>query len=66
MLNSPCMNCKERKPACHDRCERYKAYKEERTMIWRYRKRFKTPDNSMAELKCNLYEKYRKKRGGRT
>ena len=26
----PCMACAERKPACHDQCEKYKEWKEER------------------------------------
>ena len=26
-IESPCMECQERKPACHDSCERYREYK---------------------------------------
>ena len=25
----PCMDCAERKPGCHDQCEKYQAFKEE-------------------------------------
>lgn len=26
-IESPCLECQERKPACHDSCERYRGYK---------------------------------------
>ena len=27
-MNSPCYGCEVRSPACHDRCDRYKEWKE--------------------------------------
>ncbi len=28
-VKSPCLNCEDRFPACHDTCEKYKEYKAE-------------------------------------
>ncbi len=38
MKNPPCQFCKDRHFACHDRCEKYKAWKQQQTKIneaWR-------------------------------
>ncbi len=26
-MNAPCYKCEDRRPACHDRCEKYKEWK---------------------------------------
>lgn len=36
-MTSPCMNCAERAPGCHGRCERYQAYRESRDQAIRNR-----------------------------
>ena len=32
-MNAPCMNCPDRTPGCHSRCERYKAFQAERQAV---------------------------------
>jgi len=34
-IDSCCLNCPDRHPACHDKCEKYKAAKE----VWEAKKR---------------------------
>ena len=38
-VKSPCINCEDRELACHDRCEKYKKFKDELKEIQDWRKR---------------------------
>lgn len=33
MIKAPCKGCPDRSPACHDRCEKYRAFHEERVRV---------------------------------
>ena len=33
MIKAPCKNCPERHEACHDRCEKYRAFRDERVKV---------------------------------
>ena len=35
---SPCRDCAERMPGCHERCEKYSAYRADREKLYEYRK----------------------------
>lgn len=39
-MNIPCHNCPDRKLHCHDQCERYQQYKNNREVIVRNRIQF--------------------------
>ena len=46
---SPCKDCKDRHPACSDKCDRYKAWKAEIERVKKVRKNYL--DNRHEELK---------------
>lgn len=55
-VKSPCLNCEDRELACHDRCERYKKFKEELQVIKDWRKKtenFEHDDYKLREWPKN-------------
>lgn len=40
-MKAPCLNCKDREPLCHSKCERYKEFKQDKAQkdAWLYEKR---------------------------
>jgi len=51
----PCLGCEERYLACHDDCERYKAWTDERRKVLDARKEYK----QMLELQFSGFAKSR-------
>ena len=39
-MNAPCKDCPDRHTACHDHCEKYKAWKEEHDRINKARREY--------------------------
>ena len=55
-MNAPCRDCPDRHEACHDHCDRYKAYKAERERI-RLERQASGHIHFMNEAKDKAYRK---------
>lgn len=52
-----CYKCSDRKPACHDTCERYQAVKAERADAMRKKRAFNDLESAVVEAKQRLWIK---------
>ncbi len=69
-MTGPCKGCQDRHPACHDMCEKYKAWKTERdaAMAWLREQNQQVSDSVFKRNFSNIRQRARgqlKKSGGR-
>lgn len=56
-MKAPCMNCPDRSPGCHGRCERYKAFRGEKDKEYILRHEQYVLDIPTADLERNMRRK---------
>ena len=52
-LKNPCMNCPDRYPVCHGKCEKYQAWKAERSKVIRAKCRENDEKNALITVHRN-------------
>lgn len=65
-MNSPCHGCEERSPGCHDRCGRFKQFREELDALNHRRKLDAEYHHMKKDMVSQTMERIRKHRDRRS
>ena len=58
--SAPCKNCQDRKLHCHDRCEKYLAFKKDHAEYVRLIRNQKQSEYDLDDVEKKRFEKYNK------